>query len=206
MTSRQALALIEKHGIVLEAAHGPVPSLAELIAGSPIRGSWWSHPKGREIFTVTRAVRDSDDVLVSLGTGQGHLCSSACVAGSRPSGEPVSRKSACADARGALAFGTSRNQRGALSRLGSVECQPSCPKPVGGGGRCKCGCLERIATTIDPTERWSRRTERSHVCLSAARGSALVVTSRGRLVTSVRFRLLLADYSGAIGRASSGDL
>src|SRR3989442_11640793 len=64
MTSRQALDFIRKHGIVLEAAQGPVPSLTELIAGEPIRGSWWSHPKSREIFEVTRAVRDSDDVLV----------------------------------------------------------------------------------------------------------------------------------------------
>ena len=64
MTSRQALAFVRKHGVVLEAAHGPVPSLAEVIAGEPVRGSWWSHPKGNEIFAVTRAVRDSDDVLV----------------------------------------------------------------------------------------------------------------------------------------------
>ncbi len=64
MTSRQALAFIEKHGIVLESAHGPAPSLAELIAGAPIQGSWWSHPKGREIFALTRAIRDSDDILV----------------------------------------------------------------------------------------------------------------------------------------------
>lgn len=64
MTSRQALAFIRKHGVVLEAAQGPAPSLAAVIAGGPIRGSWWSHPKGREIFAVTRAVRDSDDVLV----------------------------------------------------------------------------------------------------------------------------------------------
>src|SRR5438128_5944317 len=64
MTSRQALAFISKHGVVLEAAQGPVPSLAEVIAGEPVRGSWWSHPKSQEIFAVTRAIRDSDDVLV----------------------------------------------------------------------------------------------------------------------------------------------
>ncbi len=64
MTSRQALAFIRKHGVVLEAAHGPVPSLAEAIAGEPIRGNWWSHPKSQEIFAVTRAVRDSEHVLV----------------------------------------------------------------------------------------------------------------------------------------------
>ena len=64
MTSRQALAFIRKHGVVLEAARGPAPSLVEAIAGAPVRGSWWSHPKSQEIFVVTRAVRDHSDILV----------------------------------------------------------------------------------------------------------------------------------------------
>jgi len=64
MTPRQALAFIHRHGVVLESGHGPVPSLAEAIAGAPIRGSWWSHPKSQEIFALTRAMRDSDDILV----------------------------------------------------------------------------------------------------------------------------------------------
>ena len=64
MTSLQALAFIRKHGVVLEAAHGPVPSLVEVIAGEPVRGRWWSHPKSDEIFAVTRAIRARDDVLV----------------------------------------------------------------------------------------------------------------------------------------------
>jgi len=64
MTARQALAFIRKRGVVLEAAQGPRPSLAEVIAGEPVRGSWWSHPKSHEIFAVTRAIRESDDVLV----------------------------------------------------------------------------------------------------------------------------------------------
>jgi hypothetical protein len=64
MTPRQAIAFIRKHGVVLESARGRAPSLAEAVAGEPIRGSWWSHPKGGEIFAVTRAVRESGDVLV----------------------------------------------------------------------------------------------------------------------------------------------
>jgi len=64
MTSRQALAFIRRHGVVLEAAKGPVPSLAAVIAGGAVGGSWWSHPKRHEIFAVTRAIRDSEDVLV----------------------------------------------------------------------------------------------------------------------------------------------
>src|SRR5207249_11331741 len=49
---------------IFEAARGPVPSLAKAIAGEPIRGSWWAHPKSREIFRAVRAVSESPDVLV----------------------------------------------------------------------------------------------------------------------------------------------
>jgi hypothetical protein len=64
MSLAQALDFIRQHGIVLEAAYGKAPSLAELIAGEPLRGSWWSHPKKRAIFAATRAVRDAPEVLV----------------------------------------------------------------------------------------------------------------------------------------------
>jgi hypothetical protein len=60
----EAVAFVERHGIVLQAARGPVPSLAEAVAGCAIRGSWWSHPKGREIFHAAEAVCESPDVLV----------------------------------------------------------------------------------------------------------------------------------------------
>ena len=64
MTPRQALAFVRRHGVVLESARGPVPCLAEAVAGGPIRGSWWSHPKAQAIFAATRAVRDDERVLV----------------------------------------------------------------------------------------------------------------------------------------------
>ena len=64
MTAAEALSFVRKHGVVLEAATGPVPSLASAIAGGPIRGSWWSHARKAEIFALTRAVRESPDVLV----------------------------------------------------------------------------------------------------------------------------------------------
>lgn len=63
MTPRQALAFVEKCGIALESGRGPVPSLAETIAGEPIRGSWWGHPKGDAIFVCSRAIRRSKEVL-----------------------------------------------------------------------------------------------------------------------------------------------
>lgn len=64
MTPRQALAFVKRHGVVLQAARGPVPSLAEAIVGEPIRGSWWSHPKSHEIFRVAESVCASNEVLV----------------------------------------------------------------------------------------------------------------------------------------------
>jgi hypothetical protein len=64
MTPKQALAFVEKHGIVLQAARGPVPSFAEHVAGGPISGSWWSHAHGHEIFALATAVCESGDVLV----------------------------------------------------------------------------------------------------------------------------------------------
>ena len=64
MRPADALAFVERHGIVLQSARGPVPSLAEEIAGGPLHGSWWGHPKGKEIFQASAAVSDSPDVLV----------------------------------------------------------------------------------------------------------------------------------------------
>lgn len=64
MTPQDAIAFIRQHGVVIESGRGPVPSLAEAIAGGPIRGSWWSHPLSKDIFRITRAVRDSERVLV----------------------------------------------------------------------------------------------------------------------------------------------
>jgi hypothetical protein len=64
MTPAEALAFVTAEGVVLEAGTGPVASLVEVVAGGPIRGSWWAHPRGRQIFAVTRAIRDCPDVLV----------------------------------------------------------------------------------------------------------------------------------------------
>lgn len=58
------IVFVEKHGVVLEAARGPRPNLAEFVAGEAIRGSWWGHKKGHAIFRATRTVRDSEQILV----------------------------------------------------------------------------------------------------------------------------------------------
>jgi hypothetical protein len=64
MALEQALAFVADNGVVLVSAAGPVPKLIEAIAGETIRGSWWGHPKGKQIFPVLEAVCEHADVLV----------------------------------------------------------------------------------------------------------------------------------------------
>jgi len=56
------LAFVERHGVVLASARGPVPCVAEAVAGQPIVGSWWAHPKGKAIFAALSELDDADDV------------------------------------------------------------------------------------------------------------------------------------------------
>ena len=64
MTAVEALAFVKECGVILVSAKGPVPRLTEVIAGEPIRGSWWGHPKSHQIFAIVEAVTESEDVLV----------------------------------------------------------------------------------------------------------------------------------------------
>ena len=57
------LTFVERYGVVLASARGPVPSVAEAVAGEPIQGSWWGHRKSSEIFHALGALDDSPDVL-----------------------------------------------------------------------------------------------------------------------------------------------
>jgi hypothetical protein len=57
------LATLAEHGMLLESARGPLPNVAQLVAGEPIKGSWWGHPRGHEIFGVINELADSPDVV-----------------------------------------------------------------------------------------------------------------------------------------------
>jgi hypothetical protein len=54
-----------EQGLVLQSARGPLPTLAEHIAGESIRGSWWGHSSGHEIFAALNRVLDSPDVIAT---------------------------------------------------------------------------------------------------------------------------------------------
>ena len=57
------MAELIEHGMLLESAHGPLPSVAELVAGERIRGSWWGHPSSHAIFDAINTLADSPDVV-----------------------------------------------------------------------------------------------------------------------------------------------
>jgi hypothetical protein len=62
-TGRALEALVE-YGLLLE-TDAALPSVAALVAGGPVRGSWWGHPQGHAIFAVARGLADHPDVLIA---------------------------------------------------------------------------------------------------------------------------------------------
>jgi hypothetical protein len=63
------VAIVRRRGVVLQSARGPTPSLAELVAGAPIRGSWWGRPRNREIFDAINRVRSSSAIVATRLAG-----------------------------------------------------------------------------------------------------------------------------------------
>jgi hypothetical protein len=63
-TFRESLGELKRSGLLL-LADNRLPSITTIVAGKPIRGSWWGHPKGREIFHVVCQIADHPDVAVT---------------------------------------------------------------------------------------------------------------------------------------------
>lgn len=48
-----------------------LPSLISLVAGEPVKGSWWGHPKGNLMYNLSNELMDTPDVLaVKLFNGK----------------------------------------------------------------------------------------------------------------------------------------
>jgi hypothetical protein len=58
----RVLAELERFGLLL-VQDGALPSVATLIAGEPIRGSWWGHRAGKTIFDTLSELEDRDDLV-----------------------------------------------------------------------------------------------------------------------------------------------
>ena len=57
------LKFVAEHGVVLASAKGPVPNVADAVAGERIKGSWWGHRRGKAIFDALGELADAPDVL-----------------------------------------------------------------------------------------------------------------------------------------------
>jgi hypothetical protein len=55
---------LKNHGLLLQ-IDGHLPNVCAIVAGSPVRGSWWAHPRSHEIFRISCALADHPDVLVA---------------------------------------------------------------------------------------------------------------------------------------------
>ena len=75
MTADEALAFVATHGVVLESASGPVPSLVATILGEPIRGSWWDIRRViRSSGSLEPCVSPRPSWCVGWSAGRSALC------------------------------------------------------------------------------------------------------------------------------------
>lgn len=56
------LRALATHGLLLE-SDAKLPSVAGFVVGAPVRGSWWGHPKGHDIFWTAEAIAAHPGVL-----------------------------------------------------------------------------------------------------------------------------------------------
>lgn len=68
-TVSDALRLLRERRVVTLTPVDGFSSLVEAVAGGPVKGSWWGHPKGRVIFALAEALEDSSEALVTKLVG-----------------------------------------------------------------------------------------------------------------------------------------
>jgi hypothetical protein len=62
--SVSVFAKLKEHGLLLQ-TDANLPNVCALVAGAPVRGSWWAHPRSHEIFRVNCELAAHPDVLVT---------------------------------------------------------------------------------------------------------------------------------------------
>lgn len=60
---RHVFRQLERCGLLLESDR-EFPSVVTLVAGGPVRGSWWAHPMAQEIYAVSHPLAEHADVVV----------------------------------------------------------------------------------------------------------------------------------------------
>lgn len=60
---RRVRTALDEHGLLL-LSDKALPSVAGVTAQGPIKGSWWAHPLGHEIFEISQRLQDAPDVTM----------------------------------------------------------------------------------------------------------------------------------------------
>ncbi len=63
-TFQQILDLLKRYGLLL-VSDPHLPSVVSLVAGEPVRRSWWGHPRGKEMYAVLNQLAAREEVLMS---------------------------------------------------------------------------------------------------------------------------------------------
>jgi len=58
------LARLREHGLLLQ-QDKRLPDIASAVAGEPIRGSWWAHPRAHAIFACLSELEQHPDTLIT---------------------------------------------------------------------------------------------------------------------------------------------
>lgn len=60
----ECLAALERDGLLL-LHDARLPSVATIVAGGPVKGSWWGHASGHSIFNTAEALEEHPDVAIA---------------------------------------------------------------------------------------------------------------------------------------------
>ena len=142
---RKVHSLLIEQGLLLE-ADAELPSVTREIVVGPIKGSWWGHPRGREIYAVSRALHEHGDVLatklVNAKITFVHRSEWGALWSIANSGEPWQTGDLSPDARKLL---TRVRQEGRLEAKGNAK-QIRNARSTASGERCLRRSLSRNAS------------------------------------------------------------
>ena len=64
-TARDALNLVKRHRVVPMTPAQGFRSLVSEVAGGPVRGSWWGHPKGSLMYDLANVLHNSKEIVAA---------------------------------------------------------------------------------------------------------------------------------------------
>lgn len=61
---KECMQALSRHGLLM-LQDASLPSVVTIVAGAPVKGSWWGHARGHAIFNASQAIEEHADVAVA---------------------------------------------------------------------------------------------------------------------------------------------